>query len=372
MERRRFIQIVGTVPIVGLAGCSTNDGQPETDGDDVSQGQDAEADGTGDEESPPPEEDIPTLDEFEYPDGATQDGIDTGQLYSTHEATLTDAGSLTVTREQEHNHGGHEFSIAETNRFESNNISQEVVDGGDSEFIWAPANEDVAYVQMESGFEQGYRINNQPPRTNRVTGLGEIDRILSETEWSEAKTVIELEDGDGFAVTYDAIDHSEQIGFGEIEEFEATVAVTESAYISGLEYNIIESEEGRTAERDMTTAVSAVGETTVEEPDWATMARDQGTRFSVSATDDQGVYELELIHGNEIPAGARISMRDRQGGEGRQLQQPLAVGDRLYVGLSETNDLLTSTEQVPDGVRQLHGSTNLRIRSEFLLFEEEL
>jgi len=67
---------------------------------------------------------------------------------------------------------------------------------------------------------------------------------------------------------------------------------------------------------------------------------------------------------------SRLALSDRRGRGERKLSEPLAVGDRLFLGLSDGGELLMSTDGVPDSARGLEGFVRATIRYQgYLLFE---
>jgi hypothetical protein len=353
-----------SIPLAGCSGStSDNSTAPNASTEESSGG-----DGDGDDSAPQTDdtEDAgPTLDEFAYPNGADRDGVDGAALFSTHESTLVEAGSLTYEGDRTDVFNGDEFQQTQTNKFDANDISRELTEGEETEQHWSPAGEDVAYVRMESGFDQAYRVDNRAPPTGEVTGLGEFRQYLSEVEWGEATEVVET--ADGFGVVYESIGYSDRLGFGEMEEFDAAVTVTESGYVSELEYAQTMNQGGDTVEFDVASAVTSVGETTVEEPDWADTAREDGVRFDVALTDDGTAFRLELTNGNEVSSDARVRLRDDGGSASSSLPRALSVGDVLFVGLSETGDLLTDENGAPEEARALTGNLRLTVDTMFPL-----
>lgn len=388
---RRSLLATGVALSTTLAGCSSNEDSgstttpestpegtttPESTPEDTPESTPEDTPEPTPEETTTPEEDpTPSLSEFDYPNGASQDGLDGAGIYSTHESSLTGAGSLTLTTDRTLTSDSFEQSTTRVNQFDARNIHVEVQQSGDSptEYRWSPSDTDLTYVQMESGFNTDYRIDNQAPKTNRVTGLDSFEQYLTATEWGEATEVVET--ADGYGVTYSAtgVSQPERIDFGgEIDQYEASATVSESGYVAELTYDLtITFEDGRTRQEQVTASLSKVGGTTVEEPAWASTARKEGVQFNVSLTDSGTAYEVEMVNGDEVPESTRISLNSNQNRGSQRLSQALSVGDTLYVGLSNTGELLLDTEQVPDGVVELSGFTALRMRSDFPLFVYE-
>lgn len=363
---RRYILTSAAALSLPLAGCSdsTPEGSADPNGSadesDNGNSDDSGSQTDGDESSP--------LDEFAYPEGADRDGVDGSVLFSNHESTLVEAGSLTYEADRTDVSNGHEFSRTQTNRFNANDISRELTEDGETEQHWSPAGEDVAYVRMESGFDQAFRVDEQASSTGEITGLNELRQYLPEVEWGEATEVVDTADGSG--VVYESTGYSDRLDFEEMEEFDATITVTESGYVGEFEYAQTMDHGGDIVEFDVASAVTAVGETTVEEPDWTDTAREEGVRFDVTLMDDGTAFRLELTNGNEVSSNARIRLNDEQGSAGSSLPRALSAGDVLFVGLSETGHLLTDESGAPDGARLLNGYLHLTVRSsEFQLLE---
>lgn len=369
---KRSLLVSSAALTTALAGCSGNEStEPSNTSDEEEPPEEGSSDSAEEEEKETSDDSTPSLSEFAYPEGATQDGIAGEQLYATHESTLTGAGSLTLTRDRTDVFDGNEFSETSSNKFDSNSIYSEVEQSDGTEYIWAPASESVSYVQVESGFEQNYRIDNQQPDTNEVTGLRQFRQYLTATEWGASEEIVET--ANGFAATYTStgVRNPERINFGgEIDEYEASIAVTDSGFVTELSFDLTVTFDGTTQEQRLTATVENVGETTVSEPDWGDTAREDGLQFDISLIEGGSAFEMELLNGGEVPSDTRIRLRSDQGDGGKRVPSALSVGDRLYLGLSDTNELLVDTEQVPDGVTQLNGRTTVRMRlSSLLLFD---
>lgn len=364
---RRVLLAGGVALGTAIAGCSGSeapDDTPEQSGTSTAGGTPTSADQT------------PSLSEFEYPEGATQDGIDGAALYSTHESTLTDAGSLTLDHETTRTVGSNEFTETVTSEFGPAGIYREVEESGVTELVWSPTGEDQAYVQLSSGFDTVYRIDNQAPDNSDVTGLFEMRRMLEGVAWGEATDVVAA--GDEFAVRYEAtgVTDTERVAYGNtVESFAATISVTESGHVRELDYDLRFTRDGESRSTDATATLSSVGETTVEAPEWRDTAAENGVQFTSSLTDAGTAFRLEMTNGNEVSSDARLSLQDSGGRGDSSLQSALTTGDVLYVGLSEANELLMATDGTPDGARELRDYTRVALREGALLVlvsEQEL
>jgi outer membrane lipoprotein SlyB len=380
---RRSLLATGVALSTTLAGCSSNEDSGSTNTpESTSEGTrtpeptpENTPEPTPEETATPEEDPTPSLSEFDYPEGASQDGLDGAGIYGTHESSLTGAGSLTLTTDTIRTFDSFEESVTRVNQFDARNIHVKVEQSDDSptEYRWSPSDTDLTYVQMESGFNTDYRIDNQAPETNTVTGLNAFEQYLTATEWGEATEVVETADGYGVVYNDTGVSQPGRIAFGgEIDQYEASATVSESGYVVELTYDLtITFDDGETQQEQVTASLSKVGGTTVEEPEWASTAREQGVQFDIRLTDGGNAYEVEMVNGGEVPEGTRISLNSNQNRGSQRLSQALSVGDTLYIGLSNSGELLLDTDKVPDGVAELSGFTALRMRSDFPLFTHE-
>lgn len=368
------------VTSLSLAGCSGSADQesPETSSSTDNTETSVSTDDTG-TETQENENLAPTLDEFEYPAGASQDGINSGELLSSHQSQLTDAGSATLTGEIDKTTDNFEETIKLTKELGTDAIAttREDVGDGRTESMWSPAAEEVAYVQMESGFNKNYRIDNQGPQPNEVAEFRRFGNLLSGANWSEATEVTEVAD-ESYAVTYESTGIANEelllrLTFGDqIAEFEATITITESGYVREIAYDVTANRDNGRRREDVTMTINGVGETTVEESEWVGTSREQGIQFSVNMTEDGTALELEMVNGDEVASDASVSLSDQRGRGETRLSDPITVGDRIFLGLSESNDLLVGNNGPPDGGRKLSSSLRATIRdSGFTLFIEE-
>ncbi|WP_436929313.1 DUF7537 family lipoprotein [Halosimplex halobium] len=328
--------------------------------------------------TPTPADPTPSLAEFSYPDGAARDGVSGARLYRTHESALTDAGSATLTGELRRIDSNFEETIRTTRGLSEDGIAitRENVQSSLTESSWSAADDQIAYVRMESGFDENYRIDNRAPDPNEVVEFRRFRRLLEGADWSEAIEVVEA--GDGYAATYEATGVADEqtllrLVFGErVAEFEATIAVSESGHVRDIDYDITaETGDGR-RRQDIVRTVEAVGDTTVEEPEWTETAREEGVQFEMAPTDDGTAVELEMVNGGDVPSGARVALFDGRGHGNGQLSNPVSVGDRVFLSLTERDELRVGTDGPPDAGRQLESFANATIRNRsFLLFSEQ-
>jgi hypothetical protein len=318
----------------------------------------------------------PSLSEFEYPTGASQNGISNEALFVTHESLLSDVDSVTMTGEIDKSGANFEETLAVTNAIGSDAVSGVVEDSqdGNTESLWSPTDEDRAYVRMASASGEQYRIDNQGPGRNELLELFRTRTLLVGAEWSEATEVVE--DGpDGYAVRYETAgvadeDVLKRLTFGnEFSEFAGTLLVSQDGHISEFTYDVTFETSNGTRQEDIDLSVENVDSTAVETPDWIETARAEGIQFSASVAEDRTSVTLEMVNGNDVPSGARLTLSDGQGRAVMQLSDPVTVGDTLSLGLSSSGELLVNVDGPPDDARQLQSFLRTTIRDRgFLLF----
>jgi hypothetical protein len=317
-----------------------------------------------------------TVENFTSPNGASRDGIAPSELYSTHRSSIIDGGSATVSTDRATDYGNSTESIQATNTYNSNGMLLAEDNGNLTETLWSPSSEDTGYVQMDTGFEQRYRIDNQAPRPERALKLRLVNHLLVGGQWSEAKEVTGNAAGEP-VVIYESVGiASEQdllrVRPGDnVSEFEATISITESGLISEYSYDITVERDTQTRQQQETTTVSMVGETTVEEPSWAATAQENGVQFNVSATDDRKAVMLELVNGG-VPSDSRVQLSSNRFGVA-DLGQSLSAGDTLYLSFSENSDLQLGFNETPSEATELSDFVFVAIQDgQFSLFEGDI
>lgn len=376
MLSRRSLLATTAALTVGISGC-TGGG---TDAADEPAGQQTdepttEPSGTATNTEDP----APSLDEFEYPEGSDQGGVDARALYRTHESTVTGAGSVTVdvNSQREISGDGQTFedSTAETRSLGSGGIVVEREESDVTETVWSPSDEDAGYVRMEQGFDTAYRIDNQGPSPNEIALLRQVSGFLRGGEWGEATEIVE--DGDGYAAVYESTGVADEqrlriaIPGESISQFDAEIRVSGDGYLSEISFEATAERGSQTFDEDSTIAFRSVGETTVGAPEWVDTAREQGARFDASVTGDGTAVDLEMVNGDDLPSGARLALSTARGRGAATLPDAFSVGDRLYLALSKDGELLVGRDAVPDGATSLGNFARVTIRADGLQFLAE-
>ncbi len=369
---RRALLAKGLVISSALAGCSST-GNTETPTTDAAQSPTATATTTATSTETPSK---PTLEEFTYPEGATQEGITDGILYDTHRAAMIDQGAATVEIDRDTNRPNMTRSVTQTNIYTSSGLKSTYETSGLSETRWSPSDGDSTYVRMDTGFEQRYRVENDAVRPQTILGLSLVESITRGVEWSSAKAVTEV--GDEYAATYEStgVANEQQLMnalFGDsLSDVTATIAVSSAGYIKRITYEMTVERDQRTVERHSTITVDEVGEATVSEPSWLSTAQEEGVRFEPSTTDDGRFAKLEMVNGAEIPAQAEVSVSGNGSAFG-EVGDAVSEGDVLYLGISESGELLSGVNSRPDSGTALGEFVFVDLRiNQFMLFSEEI
>lgn len=377
---RRAMVLSGVAAVTSLAGCSSGGESTDTP-EPTATPTDTPTD-TPTATPTPTEDSAPSLDEFAYPEGADRNGVDSTGLFETHKSTLTDAGSVTLTGELTRISDNFEETLALERRLSDSDIatSREDIGDGLTESLWSPSGDSAAYVQLKSGFNERYRIDNEAPNPNQVVEFRRFQRLLQGAEWGEATEVVSAGE-EQYAVTYKATEIADEqqllrLQFGDsIAEFEASIVVSQAGYLQEISYDITTETSNGPRQQIVTMTVGSVGETSVEEPDWAETARENGIRFEVNMSDDGTTIELNMVNGGKVPADARVSLSDGNGRGESRLSDPVTPGDRLSLSLSDENELLVGTDGSPDGGRALDRYVRATIRQkmfELFVFESGL
>lgn len=383
---RRTVLAGGVAASALLAGCSEGGGEPsETEtATATSTSTDTPTSTPTETATATPTPEPTTVENFAYPDGTSRDGVEGETLYGSHRSSITDAGSATAELEQTRDSGSFSRSFVQTNAFSADGLSKVTERGELTESLWSPADADAAYVRMDTGFEQRYRIDNVAPQPQRLIQLPLAEAVLVGATWSEATEVVETSESDEgdeetFAVVYEATGVADEqvllrgTLFGDaVSEFSATIAVTETGHLHRLTYDISVERDGETVRQEATLSLDSLGTTTVTEPSWAGTAREDGVRFGIGTTDGNRLVEMEMQNGADLSGQVRADLSSSSFASG-ELGQPVSVGDTLYLGLSGSGDLLVGVNEMPDGATELGDFVFASLRrQQFTLFEQDL
>ncbi|WP_276259348.1 DUF7537 family lipoprotein [Haloglomus litoreum] len=354
---RRTLLASGAALGVFLAGCSgtSDEPTPTTTPTPTPDGGNGPGGGT------PTGTPTPTpaaLESFDYPAGATRSGIDAARLLGTHEATVTDAGSVTVMVEEETTYENRTETLDRLDAFDSDSVYRRDVRDQVAERAWSPADESVTYVRMDVGDRRRYRIDDSGPGRSSIAGLEPFDALLAGAAWGEARAVVETLDG-GTGVVYDATGVADEARLLEllsgqvVTDLTASVTVGAAGYVEEATYDLTVRRDGAVVARTATVTVTSLGETTVPEPSWANTARREGTRFDAGITSSEDFVRLELVNGADLPAQTTVLVTADRAGSAA-VGETVTVGETVYAGFNEAGKL-----QVDVGSRPL---TDVKLR----------
>lgn len=388
---RRGLFVTGVALSAALAGCTDGNESERTDPatDSSPEPTETTVQTTATTQEPtetaePTDEPAPTLENFPYPDGSSRDGITGGLLSDTHRSTLRTVDSATLDARTESSNEDFDETVVDSNRVGSSGVLAEKAHMGNGyvQTTWSAADAQLAHVQHDSGRDERYRIDDDSPARGSVLRFSEFEAILRGTEWTEAVKVVETAAGE-YGVVYESSGVADeaallQIDRGdEIKSHEATVTVSETGHVSGLQYDLSVAKPDAyhgDSRRKTETTVGSVDETTVQEPEWIGTSREEGVRFEVAVTDDKSALEVEMVNGADVPSDALVFLTDFEGAGQGELSNPLTVGDRIYLGLAESGGLLIDTDGTPDDARELISpNVNLRmVLRGFVLLHSQL
>lgn len=350
---RRAVLGKGAALGVLLAGCSGTEGPTETPSDtptstETSVGGGTETpDGTG---TPTGET---ALERFAYPQGATRAGITAEQLLGTHESTVLDSGSVTVTVEGETRYANRTESFDQFGVFDADDVYRRDVGDQLAERVWSPADESVAYVRMDANNRRRFRIDDEVPVRRGVAQLDLFAVLLAGATWGEAVEVVETFEGES-AVAYEAAGVADESRLLELLTGDAVtgltgrVVVTEGGYVHEATYDLTVRRGEESVEQTATATVFSLGETDVSEPSWANTARREGTRFDADITPTEDFVRLKLVNGADLPAGTTGQVTAGQSQSGTAaFGERVTVGDTVYLGFNEAGRLFAEVNDQP-------------------------
>ncbi len=304
----------------------------------------------------------PALSEFSYPDGATEDGIDWETLFNTHKSTVTEADSVTAQTDVTIDRGEQTTTQLGTSKFNAGDVWRETQKSFSNTektvTLWSPNSRDKAYSQISSEGKTAYQIGSDVPSPQTAMGLDLIKDSLKRFEWGEATEVVKLQNGTG--VRYEATGKNSPLvpESASNVEFTATVTVLESGFI-GRNTGQISSTDKNGTERtqELTATISAVGDTSIQKPDWASTAMENGFEFRTEPTDDRTAVQLTLANGSQLPTESRVALSTDQDRGSAPFPEPVTEGDTLYLGLSETGELQIAENGPPANTVELDSRT---------------
>ncbi len=345
---RRTLLAKGMVVSSMLAGCSSNQQTTSTEPKTESASSTETATATVTETPSKP-----SLESFEYPDGAQKDGISGSTLNESHQRTVMDAGSATVEIDERTDHGDFIDTLAQSNFYSAESVLQTEQQEEVTEHRWSPPNGPPTYVQMDSGFEQRYRIDNRRLQPHEALRFDVLRSVAVGGEWSGAQEVVETDAGN-YAVVYESTgvvieSMLLEVTVGQaISEFSASMTVSEQGHVRELSYEMtVETDRGPVQERS-TVTTSAVGETTAAEPSWLNTAKENGVRFTATTTDDRTFVKMDMDNGADVPATTRADVSAAGHATG-EIDATVSEGDTLYLGISTSGDLLSAVNSRPSG-----------------------
>lgn len=119
----------------------------------------------------------------------------------------------------------------------------------------------------------------------------------------------------------------------EVTDFVGDCFVAESGIVRRMTASVTarEEETGRSETLQFRVETSDVGETSVSRPGWLSTAEANAPVVSSEYTDNRRAVAVTLEDGTRLPGRGNLDTYDREGYYNARLDQPIAVGDTVYV-----------------------------------------
>lgn len=297
--------------------------------------------------------DSPDVDqsEFEYPTGASADGLEAERVFEGHERSFAEINSVTVNSTQSFEAPDGDFTTTGVAQFEDEmGVLEETQPSGTQE-KWTDGND--VYVQNTVESDSRTHLSDLPFSADRQFDTFQLQGIIDNAEFE----AVEFTTMNGESVakyestTVDTDGLSEELfPSQDIGDASATVYIGESGLIHSYEFSTEVSQAGEMNDFTISNELTAVDSTTVESPAWVAEAGDTAVAMSVDQTDSY--LALTMESGESIPADAEFSLSS-----GEQQELPLTdsfdQGDTLYVYMQDGEIETSYTE--PTGSTQAVG-----------------
>ncbi|WP_206424997.1 hypothetical protein [Halosimplex salinum] len=368
-SRRAILRSGGVLAATAVAGCSGDGGDTDTPAATDSPAPTPTATATPTEtptatpspsptatETPtatptPTEEPLPTVDEFEYADGASADGL-SASLVSAHTGTITDAGSVTIAEQGQRDRSNSPASPVDvTRRVGSAGVLQERDTGDVTERLWASTSESDAFVQLDAGFEQRYRIDSSGPSPDQALGADRLELLLRAGEWGGVTEITEQNGRPVAEYVTSTAAHDQSalrlVGGDSLDAFQARIFLTQGGYLSRYEYDITATDGDQTVTATRTASFTGVGDTDVSQPDWYDTAVAEGYQFEAQIVEDNQALRLDVTNGT--PVEQLDVVLDSRSGHGRgSISESVSEGDTLYLSYTGDRTLTYGINELPD------------------------
>ncbi|MFB6165128.1 MAG: hypothetical protein ABEJ31_08215 [Haloarculaceae archaeon] len=364
IDRRSLL--LGSGALVGLlAGCSSKSGRPS--GDD-GQSSPPTTSGTGTPQL--------SLDEFQFPDGATADGL-SASLVDTHTATITGAESVTMSESGQVNYaGGHTQDVAVTKRISSAGVRKKATGGDVPEALWVPSGASKSYVRMDAGFEKKYRIDHTDISPDDALESTVLTNLLAAGDWGGAVDVVAV---DGVPTAhYRAESIADERALQRVvyedsyDGLQADVYVTQDGYVRKYDYDVSGTSSGRKKSKNLTTTFGKLGETTVSAPEWLSTAKSDGYEFEADVVQNNRVVQFTDVNGPDID-GLRASVSGQGTHASGRVSETVSEGDTLNLAITEGGTLSTAIDEMPAQTTSLGDYVYAELRDgKFTLFSGDL
>ncbi|SEH12616.1 hypothetical protein SAMN04487967_0887 [Natronorubrum sediminis] len=333
--QRRTVLGTSVAVLAALAGCSETSEESENGTDDTD-------DGDGDEL---------TIETFDYPEGVDEDGFDSN-LASVQQDYLSEAESVTVTRESTFEMGDHESDPSvETAEIEGDQALLSTEQGGTAQEMWidSMSEENPVLLRSDDGSNVRYLVSEHLHEiADDADGIAMLDAMVNAASFDAT----ELDDSDDTpGVVFESAELTDEESLRDLEYFDEYDAFDASATVStdGLveyEYELEGATGDQMAVSTEAITVENLGETDLGEPEWLDEGLEDAVEMTIELTDDESAVALTMEAGETIPEGSFVHLHTDRSLDGI-LDQTVSEGETLYL-YSDGEELRTAVDEEPE------------------------
>lgn len=380
MDRRRILAVLATGATGGClrlgSGTPTDPSSPTATrsatatetaaGTDTATDTDTPTDtDTATDTDSPTDTETPTEDgTFDYPSGASPDGL-SETLGSAHQVALAstpatverDGAGLQIVARVDG-----ERIVGDPGRFDG-----DIYIDGEAFSLRGTVDGELLY-DYTTDVPETYRRKNivGTPVVSALAGGGDWE--VTGTSRVEGRQVLDVvADGvaDGSIIENTTAVSRRLPGSFTVTDLTGTGQITESGVASELTADVtVESAGGDTVTRTFGVATSDIGETTVQTPNWLSRAKRNAPTFAAELLDDRSVLALSLTGGTDLAGGFEFDTYDDDGYYNAAYDGTFAVGDTLYIWKTgpQAAAVTTSPPDAGEPVAAYVGTTKFDVR----------
>jgi hypothetical protein len=195
------------------------------------------------------------------------------------------------------------------------------------------------YTVPEPDTDARYEYNSSRLRLRQVTGQQRVLGLLTTTNFTAVDTV----ERNGSTVTTLASADTpgnetlrRWFGTTDVSTYRVGVTATEAGQITSLTLNATVGPSAQSTDVGYHYALSDVGTTTVERPDWLGTANQRATRLNATLPENASYLRVEHENGDAVPADAMVrwSSNPRTRPRTTELGVRIEPGDTVYASVT--------------------------------------